>query len=346
MFNTFEILIESLMLNYPLIWDWKVGCKAAYAISFENLAQREKFIQNFANKVVLIDEVMGVPRLKKKLAFVNSRGICCILPEGKMSQKTQEKVEILQSVAELGKYDDKEATAAVFFLYIGRTPPIIANQVRALRYNKLLEASPTLLRKPIVVPKVQEFGLIQAAIRNLSASKGEISTLEAASCFLYYRFSQARQKELQTLIALLNEEMQQHDNSGGDINAEEFVEVFLDLIFGYAEKGGFEEWFELPELTPDAVEKLQTAVFLKGDNLFISEQKFADICKPVSNDYTRKEILTALKVSGILQCYGKGYTVKMNYFNVFGVFERVLMLKLNLGELIATDGKPLRTYFY
>lgn len=124
---------------------------------------------------------------------------------------------------------------------------------------------------------------------------------------------------------------------------DDVVGLVTDLFMELADKGDFEAALELPDIEESAVAVLDRSTFYDDRNLYISDDYFREICKPILEVVSYRDIKFALREAGILQGTGRRYVSKMYFWRAYGMRSSATMLKFNTEKIVKDN--PLSFYF-
>lgn len=324
--NALRTLLESFKRNYPLIHIFNpFNPVIAISTCHDDV---KNVVETLTDDMdIIIPDSTGVPAMKSALKNVNSRGVYMIINDSrKISDKTHEKLMILQDIARLSRCDNQIIIAAVFIIFIGKIPDGLQDYILIRIDNKKEDIVNCIT--PNVIPTDGEIPVILNAFRRMENER--ITGLKMAAEFM----NPAYRKIKDTSYEAIQDLLQMIEDTGEDNLAELFVGHILQL----AQHGRFLGMcFELPKLTQTAENHLNNALFREGDKLFLSDNLFNELVADLKDYGTVAEFKEALRTAGVIRVSGSRNVVRMTYYDADGKLQRVWMLQFDINKIVSPD---------
>jgi len=208
-----------------------------------------------------------------------------------------------------------------------------------------------------VVPEDEQVEVILNKIEELDM-RGRTQTEKAllsACCFLYPNLKkQNRMEEYEELIHCVQDLVRQNEEENF---IEDLGKTFIMEIYKWQEKTRFHNVFKLPDVEMSVVDHIDEVFLFDDEYFYMKESLFTTIASSLLDVFPAEVLKSALVDEGILRPENeKTYTVKTNYYNIAGGYERIRMLRFKrsvfkkCGELelidLCIDDKEDTTYVH
>lgn len=321
--NEFDIarIIKSLGTNYPIIQAIGYGpTKPIVVITAESRAK--EVIECIANFTApKIGEDAKLRDLEKALAETNSEYVFLLFSA---TRKGKEQINFLISSMKLGTKSNaipliisdgriqREDVDDFFVIYI-------AGDLHDVDIP-LEEVVPPDEQVEVVLDKISEIAI--------SGKTPEERALLAAVCFLYPNLKRGnRSEEFGRLVECAKTLAVQDEERSCTAG---LGEMFVTEIYKWQENIGFFDAYELPLLEMHIVNRIDRVILFDSKYFYMKESLFADIASPLLAVFPSDVLKSALAEEGVL-CpeNSKTYSIKVNYCNIVGSYQRIRMLRFN-----------------
>lgn len=185
-----------------------------------------------------------------------------------------------------------------------------------------------------VVPTDEQVEVVLDKISELDMH-GKTQTekaLLAACCFLYPNLKEHGQMdEYEELFNCVQTLARQ--NEEGNFIAD-LGKTFIMEIYKWQETTRFHNVFELPDIEMSVVDCIDEVFLFDDDYFYMKESLFMNISSSLLKIFPSEVLKSALVDEGILRPENeKAYTVKANYYNITGGYERIRMLRFKRSVL-------------
>ena len=117
------------------------------------------------------------------------------------------------------------------------------------------------------------------------------------------------------------------DEESEDID--DLMELFLNSMYQAARSGLIKMVYYLPNLEDSQLRDRDDALFINEKYIFLSEKMFTAIVKDMLSIFSIDVIKKSLRDEGIIISDSTTFTSKMSYITVFGVNQRMRMIRLD-----------------
>lgn len=323
------LILLSLGTNYPILKEYGLGTsKLLFVIVGEGQTQKAKSLLS-DNDTPSVDEFMSIREVKRIFMDANSTFITYSYS---YSRRGQEFMPFLEMIARTGDVAGFKINALP--LVIAEGIPLGYDLQRS--FTVFLEGDLTEVDIDLeeVVPLDEELAVVEDKIQTILpiAASPDEKMLLAAACFSYPIMKRAgKQQEFENLLeharrlATLNEENQ--DTSQLEV-------LFINLLYDWQRQTDFHRVYELPYLEMKTLEWLKESMFFDTNYIYMHEEVFKKIVKPLLNLFSLPVVKKALvEISMICPDQAGTYTAKMGYYNVVGQYQRIRMLRFSADKL-------------
>lgn len=257
---------------------------------------------------IKLDEFAKQKQIRE--AFCETHSAFIIFPY-KYSQRCNKILDLVFSILKAGEVDGKILDALPIFITEDNVIQDNEDQM-FLIYCEKEEFSQIKIPMENVVPEAKNLPLIEDKIKNyiIKAESKEEKILIAAICFLYPMIEEYQDYKFEKFIEMAYE-MVQVDEDVRD--TQDLKEYFIESFLNWQQLNQFSGVYELHSYKKDISDK--KVILYDQDYLYISEEMFKRICKPILEIIPISVMKTYLKEEGILLTNNnslKGYTVKIS----------------------------------
>lgn len=312
-------ILKSLGANYPVIrslgYELKKPILAIVACDEVKFFMDSLSVYNAAK----ISEFAKIRDIEKVLRDTSLEYV--FFPYSQ-SKKGKEQAEYLIDAMKLGaagaiplviadRKIQRESMASFFTVYMdGRLEDI---------YLPMEEVVPTDGQLAVVFDRV--YGL------EMKGKTQEERALLAAACFLYPMLHKANKEgEFRELLNCVDVLVKQ-DEDGDSAN---LAELFVEEVYRWQERTCFHDVFALPRLEMQVAQRLDEVILFDSKYLYMQEKLLEKIAHGMLDHIPVSILKAALSDVKILIAENTAtYTVKVNYYNIAGNYERVRMLRFD-----------------
>ncbi len=334
--NNMTIIIRSFCLNHPLINAWKYSLKKPIALVFPESRDVSSFIQSISYDLKVITATTKLEKAKEMIWEANSEGIFLMMPEkgNRTSVKMQVLEEVIFRAAMLGEIDGKPVCAAIFMIFLGFIPARYAERVFAIAVNeKSTQVQQDFFR---LVPENGDLSLVEDKIAEIMNEEAELNPLLVAVCFLYPKLKKEGKKE--EYKRLLDEANTIVENASLYEERDQVRSLAMDRILAfYREEDGRDRIFRLPYLNIEAERMLDSACFVRENDLYFSEKTFRKIMEPLTNSMPMGLLKESLIEAEVLIGNIGDCTCKMSYYGRDNHLSRKRMLRIDMSKFAGND---------
>lgn len=329
------LLLISYIHNFPIIRSWGMHLRLPLALVAEKKQILEDFVSNICEYPVRIHCCDGVPGMQKKICEKNRFAI--FMDWGKRSSRNEKeltKFDVLESLAASQKYGDgHKLDKPVFLLGEGMIEAELMDRIVMVNVPSEVYSD---MRIYDYIPESKDLADVKCEIMKIQSSDEVEQAFIAAACFLAPKLDETGTGNLFESILEFAKELA--ENATDIETTESIVDYFNTYIINIAESGYFENVIELPNLGLEAFHKLDDGLFIDGAYLYMSERKFAELCKGIQEFVSFNSLKQALKAENVIRSNTGGYTVKMNYMTSAGVPGRKRMICIDTSQVCSRDG--------
>ena len=300
-------ILQSLVLNYPIISEWNKTLQMPIGRVFDKFSDLMEFTSNLSKNVRRIHAGVPPNMVRKMLTAPNSDPIVWH-PEvgGKyISRKKEEIKEMLLCAATFGSLDGQKIRSTIFFAFLKFIPDEFQDDVYPIFINKV-DKSP--IEDIIaILPSHDELELVRDKCSEFSDHSSELKT---AVAFLYPTMK--REGRMEDYEELLHVAGMLASNASLYSENDEITEWFEALIEEQLHLNEIEV-FDLPELDDYQIENLDKAFYRKGDSLYMSDSLFKKILAPLTESIPLNLVKRKLAEQELIYSDKSGFTKKMRY---------------------------------
>lgn len=315
------MILKSLGANYPIIHSIGYGpVKPIVLITAVNeMKGIMDCVTNFA--APKIGDCNKLSDLKKALAETNSE---FVLLGYSLTRKGKEQINYLISEMKLGTKLNalpliisdsrikREDISNFFIIYLGEGLSDI--------HIPLEKVVPPDGQVEVVLDKICEIVT--------EGRTPEEKALLAATCFLYPNLERENREEKFSEMVSHAKALYAQDDEGSCTAG--LGEMFLTEIFQWQERTGFYDVHELPFLEMEVVKRIDRVILFDPEYFYMKENCLADIARSLLTIFPMEALKSALAEDGMLCPENtKAYTVKVNYYDIIGNYQRIRMLRFN-----------------
>ena len=317
-------ILKSLGVNYPVIRS--LGYEVRKPFLLVTNCDDMKFLLECLSvyDAVRISEFSKLKDIETVLHETNSEYI--FFPYS-ISKKGKEQADYFVTAMKLGKAGKESVNAIPLAISDGKirrenTAPyftIYFDEGLENMYLPLEEVVPADEQLAVVIDKISEL--------NLQGKTQEEKTLLVAACFLYPALHREnREDEFRELLNCVDMLVKQ-DEDGDSVN---LAELFVEELYQWQERTCFHDVFALPRLEMQVTQRLDEVILFDSKYLYMQEKLLKKIVHDMLNNVPMVILKAALSDVGMLLTERtETYTVKVNYYNIAGNYERVRMLRFN-----------------
>lgn len=340
--DLFKLTLRSYITNFPIMAEWKKLLRRPLALVFDDFSEAGDFVGEIAYAPIIVTAEMKTGKMQEIFEEINSTAAFLFLPKcKKLSAKEGEKVKLFCDVAVTQEFLGKPVIGAMIFICNRRLPEELTDMAAAFH---IVKPHSTVDYKFFdLVPNPPQLELVRDKIGYLPDCGDDVAAvLSAAAMFMYPRLKD-NGDELADCLETFSQSVLEEKRMYGD--EADILEMGVERFFECVENGDFDKYYKLPNLGNDAIEQLNTAVFIKSGILYVHADKFEKIMQPLLQIFELSAIKRALIDAEILMADYGGYTKKMNYYNVYGKAERIRMMAFDMKKICRDDGAKLLYFF-
>lgn len=313
-------ILKSMALNYPIIHDWGFRLSHVIKVIVPIGCTRSLLDSIYTPSSVMISPSVSSKELERIVSDTNS-GFIFMLSTGDKKKDCQ-RLNYLKYFVQRGE--------KVVFVYLVESAQVMND--RDLFTIQLEDTHFECPKVDILVPKPADLTLIHDIVTQkcCSCEMSEVEkTLKTSVVFLYPKLSNGsgtkvlddffRQVEL---ICEYNE---------AELDSDTVSESFIKAMYRSCDEGKIEKAIMLPNIS-DFENVRTTSVFYDKDYVYMSLVLFNTIVEEMH--LLPLAVKQALDRAGILLHDTGEYSVKMSFWNPYGIRKRVRMMKFEATKLV------------
>lgn len=323
------LILKSIGTNAPVLAEWGLKFEKLLVVVGEKGQANRMRTLLAEDDIPVLNEFMSLRKVEKIFGEASSTFVPFVYSP---SRKGQDFLNLLLVLSRAGEASGSKINAMP--LVVSEEIPVGIDLSRCFTVFLEGDLAEIYLEEEDVVPPDEELSVVRDRIQTFlpRADTPDKRALLAATCFLYPNLGLAEREEcFQTLLeealrmAMLNEENQET----GQLN-----QLFVEALYGWRERTGFHDIYELPYLEMQTVNGLDHVMLYDAEYVYMRESLFKQVVEPLLSIFSLGAIKQTLVNSRVL-CTERAttYTVKMGYYNVAGQYQRSCMLRFSLDKL-------------
>lgn len=341
--NMLVMLMVSYIWNFPLLWNWKKALRMPIALVADSKQIVEEFISFVCPYAVRIYSSYGVPKMKKIAQTLPSVNCLAVFMYWERSaagnDKELTKFELLENLAAAQRMGNENLIIPFFLACDSPLPDELLERIAVI--NIPSEENDWAGNVLSLIPDFTDFEEIRDQIRD---EKFENEIAEAFVVTAIMLVPKLKKYGKNDLIVDLKDFARQVSYQTRELEESlVIVQEFCDYLLSLAEEHFFDNAVHLPNLDMNACKNMDTSIFVRDNELYVSEEKFRDFISQF--ELPVNYLKHVLKENDIIKCSPGGYTTKMNYITYAGTKERRRMVCICAEKICSKDGSIKLSYF-
>ena len=298
------VAFRSIAMNYPVLFKLGYDIGKAVSLIFSESVNYRDDVKYLSQHPVIIDSEMKVREARRRmstsgLSATNSEAVIIDMPThfSRDHKKLAEKVEMGLSVSSEHQIDGEIAEAQVFFVFKSGYDNFFGSDTQTIEVH--VYDQEILISNPVsVVPNPEDLPGILKMItareeKDGSSSNRVYRALRAAVDFTYPQWAAAgRLEEYEQLVKCVERFCRQNDIAKGKA---QIINRVLDLIRDFFMVNFIEGTESLIPLTKclskEEYDNIGRSIFVDRNHLFIPQNVFRFIIRPILNLVTYKNLI-------------------------------------------------------
>lgn len=337
------LLMASYIWNFPILWDWRKAIGVPISLVAESKQLLENFISNVCPYAVRIYSSDGLPKMKNIVKTLQAVNCSAVFMQWERSSgrndKELAKFELLENLAAAQAMDGVEIKIPFFIVCAGILPDELLERTVAIN----IPCEEDVLSDDFLnlIPDFTDFEEIRDQIRDEKFENEIVEAFVVSAIMLVPKLKKYGKNDL---IVDLQDFARQVSYQTRELEESVvIVQEFCDYLISLAEEHFFDNAVHLPNLDMNACKNMDTSIFVRDNELYVSEVKFRDFISQF--ELPVNYLKHVLKENDIIKCSPGGYTTKMNYITYAGTKERRRMVCINAENICSKDGSIKLSYF-
>lgn len=323
------IILKSMAINYPILKGCQLELTKPLLVVVEK-GQLKTTVNIFSDgNAPCISEYTRIKECKR--IFSESNSTFVIYPYSH-TRKGKEFLSFLSTVVMAGAIEETEINALPLVISEGIPIDCDLDAFFTVFIDGNLDG--VHVDGMIAVPSDRQLTLVENKINALilDGFSQDKRALFSAVCFIYPSTLDSKcQFSFDMLLCCAEKLLDFDDDNKGAGN---LGDVFISELYHFIEGEEFFALHELPNLEMCAVENFHQAVYFDSDFIFFKESFFKKIAEPLLRIFSLGVVKKALVQEGLLCPENtRTYSVKMPYYDLFGVYRRERMLRFKRSRL-------------